>query len=89
MPPGQAPPVREGGKNGTVEINGPTLTRTFKKMIGKDDVLTVPIRMVASVHVDRRMRTDVVTVTTTGGERLEWKTPGAQAIADAINHWTP
>lgn len=78
-------PVKEGGRNGVVEVSGPTIKRTFKKVMGRDDTTTIPLRMVASVHVDRRgLGTDVVTVSTTGGERFEWKTSGAQAIADAI-----
>lgn len=82
--------VREGGRNGVVTVSGPTITRTFKKVMGRDDTTSIPIRMVASVHVDRRgLGTDIITVSTTGGDKYVWKTPGAQEIAEAINTYTP
>lgn len=82
--------VKEQGKNGTVEIIGATIVRTIRKVIGKDDVTTIPLRMVASVHLNRRtMGADVVTVTTTGGQTFEWKTSGASDIANSINTYTP
>lgn len=77
--------VREDGKNGTIEIQQGAIVRTIKKRIGKDDVLTIPIRSVAAVHHDRKtLGTDIVTVNS-AGQKYSWKVSNAQPFVDALN----
>ncbi len=77
--------VREDGKNGTVHIEGSALVRTISKRIGRDDVLTVPLRSVTGVFHDRKsLGTDVVRVVV-GSTEYEWKVKDAAPFVAALN----
>jgi hypothetical protein len=41
------------GRNGTVEILDDRIVRTRKKLMGQDDVRTIPIKAVTGVSHDR------------------------------------
>lgn len=77
--------VREGGKNAMVGIHSGAIVRVIKKRIGKDDVVTIPIRSVSSVHHDRKtFGSDVVTVTSAGQKHV-WKINESQLFLDELN----
>lgn len=85
-PPPDAPPptasaaaptgeysIFEDGKNGTVHFEPQRLVRRVKKLVGKDDVQTIPIRAITAVSIDRKMVGKPVVTLTTSGDRYEWK----------------
>lgn len=77
--------VREDGRNGTLVLDDRALVRIFRRRLGKDDVLTIPLRSIGSVHHDRRsLGTDVVTVTA-GHTSHSWKVKGADAFVAQLN----
>lgn len=77
--------VREDGKNGTVRIEGTSIVRVISKRIGKDDVLTIPVRSVHGVFHDRKtLGTDVVRVQV-GSVGHEWKVKDADGFVAALN----
>ena len=76
--------VREDGKNGTVEVLPDRIVRTFKKLIGKDDVNTIPIKAVTSIHHDRKtLGTDLVRIQV-GMVTYEWKVKGAEQMVAEV-----
>lgn len=76
--------IKEDGRNGTVEVQGDRIVRTIKKMVGRDDTQTIPVKSVHEVKVDRRLgRSDVVTLRTSVAS-YEWKTSEAEALAEEI-----
>lgn len=77
--------IKEDGRNGSVILTGPALVRTFKRRLGKDDVMTIPLRSITSVHLDRRsLGTDVVTVTS-GHAGHQWKVKDAETFVSRLN----
>jgi hypothetical protein len=77
--------IREDGKNGSVRLEPKALVRTFRKRLGKDDVLTIPLRSISSVHHDRRsLGTDIVTVTA-GHTPHRWKVRDAESFVATLN----
>jgi len=64
--------VKEDGNNGSVEVKPDEIIRTYKKRFGRDDKLHIPMRSVASVHHDRQIGGDVVTVKARGAV-YTWK----------------
>lgn len=77
--------VREDGKNGTVSIEGNAVVRVIAKRLGRDDVLTIPVRGIHGVHHDRKtLGTDVVRVTA-GSHTYEWKVKDAETFVAALN----
>ena len=82
--------VREDGRNGTIEIGPTIITRTFKKVVGRNDREIIPMKSIASAHHDRkRVGTDVVTVFTSG-KTFEWKikrSGNARQMVDEITHY--
>ena len=76
--------VREDGKNGTVEVLQDRIVRTFKKLIGKDDVNTIPIKAVTSIHHDRKtLGTDLVRIQV-GTVTYEWKVKDAEQMVAEV-----
>jgi len=76
--------VREEGKNGTVEVLPDRIVRTFKKLIGKDDVNTIPIKAVTSIHHDRKtLGTDLVRIQV-GMVTYEWKVKDAEQMVAEV-----
>jgi len=76
--------VREEGKNGTVEVLPDRIVRTFKKLIGKNDVNTIPIKAVTSIHHDRKtLGTDLVRIQV-GTVTYEWKVKGAEQMVAEV-----
>ena len=76
--------VREEGKNGTVEVLPDRIVRTFKKLIGKDDVNTIPIKAVTSIHHDRKtLGTDLVRIQG-GMVTYEWKVKDAEQMVAEV-----
>jgi hypothetical protein len=61
------------GKNGTVEVLEDRIVRTRKKLVGKDDVQTIPVKAVTAVSHDRK---------TLGTDEVK-PTVGAVALAEA------
>lgn len=77
--------IREGGKNGSVEIVEGTLIRTTSKRLGKDDRQMIPLKGISSVNHDRkRMKTDDVTVITSGAT-FTWKVANADDFVAELN----
>lgn len=77
--------VREDGKNGTVEILEDRLVRTRKKMVGKDDVQTIPVKAVTGVAHDRKaLGTDEVKLTV-GSVTYEWKVKDAERMVAELH----
>jgi hypothetical protein len=77
--------IREGGKNGSVEIVEGTLVRTISKRLGKDDRQMIPLKGISSVNHDRkRMKTDDVTVITSGAT-FTWKVANADEFVAELN----
>ena len=76
--------VREDGKNGTVEVLQDRIVRTFKKLIGKNDVNTIPIKAVTSIHHDRKtLGTDLVRIQV-GTVTYEWKVKDAEQMVAEV-----
>ena len=76
--------VREDGKNGTVEVFQDRIVRTFKKLIGKDDINTIPIKAVTSIHHDRKtLGTDLVRIQV-GTVTYEWKVKDAEQMVAEV-----
>ena len=75
--------IREDGKNGTVEVFDDRLVRTRKRVVGKDDIQTFPIKAITGISHDRKtLRTDEVKVTF-GSVSYEWKVKDAEGfVAD-------
>lgn len=79
--------VRENGRNGTVEIQGNVIVRTFRKTIGKNDVQVIPVSSVSHVDLDRRsVRTDTLTVYV--GNHWTWE-PGRRSTTASANPRVP
>ena len=77
--------IREGGKNGSVEIVEGTLVRTISKRLGKDDRQMIPLKGISSVNHDRkRMKTDDVTIITSGAS-FTWKVANADDFVAELN----
>jgi len=77
--------IREDGKNGSVEIFADRIVRTRKKRVGKDDVQTIPIKMVTGVHHDRKtLGTDLVKLDV-GSVSYEWKVSAAERMVAAVH----
>jgi Protein of unknown function (DUF2510) len=76
--------IREDGKNGTVQVFDGRVVRTMKKMLGKDDVQTFPIRAITSVSHDRKtLGTDEVRITF-GSISYEWKVKDAERFVAEV-----
>lgn len=77
--------VREGGKNGLVEVFDDRIVRTRKKTIGKDDVQTIPIKAVTGVAHDRKtLGTDEVKLVV-GSITYEWKVKNAEEMVAELH----
>jgi hypothetical protein len=77
--------IREEGKNGTVEILEDRIVRTRKKLIGKDDVQTIPIKAVTGVSHDRKtLGTDEVKLVC-GSVTYEWKVKHAEQMVAELH----
>ena len=77
--------IREGGKNGTVEILDDRLVRERKKRIGKTDVQTIPLRSVTGVHHDRKaIGSDFVRLDV-GAVSYEWKVKDAEEMVAELH----
>ncbi len=77
--------IREGGKNGSVEIVDGTLVRTISRRLGKDDRQMIPLKGISSVNHDRkRMKTDEVTIYTSGAS-FTWKVANADDFVAELN----
>lgn len=77
--------IREDGKNGTVEVHADRVVRTRKKMVGKDDIQTFPIKAVTSVSHDRKtLGTDQVRIQF-GSVSYEWKVKDAEAMVAELH----
>jgi len=77
--------IREDGKNGSVEIFPDRIVRTKKKMVGKDDVQTFPIKAITGVSHDRKtLGTDQVLIQF-GSVSYEWKVKDAEAMVSELH----
>lgn len=76
--------IKAEGRNDVVEVVEGVIVRTSRKVLGKDDVLRIPLSQVTGIDVDRQMvRSDIVTLKV-GLERHEWKMPEAEAFAAEV-----
>ena len=78
--------IRESGADGSVEVKPDKIIRRYKKRLGRDHKVEIPMRDVASVHLDRRIGADAVEVKTRDAE-YKWKIAGdgnAKKLADEI-----
>ena len=46
--------IQESGKNGSVEILDDRIIRVRKKLVGKKDIQTIPVKAISGVHHDRK-----------------------------------
>lgn len=77
--------IREEGKNGKVEVLEDRLIRTRSKLIGKDDVQTIPIKAITAVSHDRKtLGTDEVKLTV-GSVSYEWKVRNAEEMVAELH----
>ena len=77
--------IREGGKNGTIEIQADRIIRTFTKMMGKNDIQTIPIKSISGVHHDRKtLGTDLVKLDI-GAVSYEWKVSNAEQMVALVH----
>jgi len=77
--------IREDGKNGTVEIFEDRIIRTRKKMVGKDDVHTIPLKSISGVVHDRKtLGTDLVRLDI-GNVSYEWKVAKAEVMVSELH----
>ena len=77
--------VREDGKNGTVAVHDDRIVRTFKKRIGKDDINTIPVKAITSIHHDRKtIGTDIVHLQVGSAVTYEWKIKNAEQMVTAV-----
>ena len=77
--------IREDGKNGTVLLTADRLVRTRKKLAGKDDVQTIPIKSITGVHHDRKtLGTDLVKLDV-GSVSYEWKVSNGERMVAALH----
>jgi hypothetical protein len=80
--------IRESGADGSVEVKPDMIIRRYKKRLGRDHKLEIPMRKVSSVHVDHRIGADAVKVKTDDAE-YKWKIAGdgnAKKLADEITY---
>lgn len=76
--------IKVDGRNDVVEVVDGMIVRTSRKVLGKDDVLRIPLSKVTGIDVDRQMvRADIVTLKV-GHERHEWKMSDAEAFAAEV-----
>lgn len=76
--------IKEEGRNGSVEVDGTMIVRTFERTLGKDDVQQIPLSSVTSVEVDHQtLRSDLLTLHV-HQQSYTWKMPEAQAFADEV-----
>lgn len=76
--------VREEGRNGTVQLQGTRIVRTFRRTIGRDDTQTILVNRISHLELDRRrMGADIVHVHV-GPHHYVWKTVQAEALHDSI-----
>ena len=76
--------IRESGKNETVKVSDDRIERTVKNRITKNDHQMIPLRIVTSVHQDRKtVRTDKARVVV-GIETYEWKVKNAEKFVRAV-----
>ena len=79
--------IRESGADGSVEVEPDRIIRRYKKRLGRDHKLEIPMREVKSVHLDRRIGADAVEVKTRDA-KYKWKIAGdgnAKKLADEIS----
>ena len=68
-----------------VLISADRLVRTRKKLAGKDDVQTIPIKSITGVHHDRKtLGTDLVKLDV-GSVSYEWKVSNAERMVAALH----
>jgi len=80
--------IREGGADGSVEVKSDMIIRRYKKRLGRDHKLEIPMKKVSSVHLDRRIGADAVKLKTDDAE-YKWKIAGdgnAKKLADEITY---
>ncbi len=76
--------IREDGKNGTVQVFADRLVRTRKRVMGKDDVQTFPLKAITGVNHDRKiLGTDLVRITF-GSVSHEWKVSDAERFVAEV-----
>ncbi len=76
--------IKEEGRNGSVEVDGTMIVRTFERTLGKDDVQRIPLSQVTGVEVDNKnMRSDLLTLRV-GPDSYTWKMPEAEAFASEV-----
>jgi hypothetical protein len=77
--------IREAGKNGTVEVFDDRLVRTIKHRVTKNDVQTIPLKAITSVHHNRKItKTDTVQLQA-GVVNYEWKVSKADEFVRVVN----
>lgn len=82
--------IRESGANGSVEVKPDKIIRRFKKRLGRDHKVEIPMKDVSSVHRDGRIGADAVEVKTRDA-KYKWKIAGngnAKKLADEIRLYT-
>ena len=77
--------IREDGKNGSVTVFPDRLVRTRKKLAGKNDVQTIPMKSVTGVHHDRKtLGTDMVKLDV-GSVSYEWKVSNGERMVAVLH----
>lgn len=76
--------IKEEGRNGSVEVDGNMIVRTFERTLGKDDIQRIPLAQVTGVEVDNQnLRSDLLTLRV-GPDSYTWTMPDAEAFASEV-----
>ena len=77
--------VKEDGKNGTIEAAANGLTRTTKKLVGRDNTTFINYSRIDHVtHISKMVGSDIAEVSV-GGTVYAWKCANAAELVDLIN----
>lgn len=77
--------IKEDGKNGTIEAADKGLTRSTKKLVGRDNITFINYSRIDHVtYISKMLGSDVAQVSM-GGTVYSWKCTKAAALVDLIN----
>jgi hypothetical protein len=77
--------VKEDGKNGTIEVFDDRIERVLKKLIGKPDEETIPMRAITGVKLDKKLIGSPTVFVQTASHKYEWKIKNGEEFAKELN----
>jgi hypothetical protein len=76
--------VKEEGKNGTIEVQPDRIVRTIRKLIGRDDTQTIPLKSVTAIRHDRKMLGSDYVQLDAGIATYTWKVKDAESLVHEV-----